>query len=180
MGAEKGVTIEFDKHSGRLLEGNTFYATGNTHGVLYIFDTDENKLQPMHVACVADLKLWYGRLNHAFQEGIEQMSREKVVSGLCLSENSKISMCEACTSEKHTRSEIPRKAKHSKVGILDKDHSDVCGPLEETSERGTLYFITFINKAARGTTVYPSKRSLTCLLLFKIFWHTQIVALAKS
>jgi hypothetical protein len=38
-----------------------------------------------------------------------------------------------------------------KLGIV---HSDVCGPLEQTSWSGARYFVTFIGDFIRKTSVY--------------------------
>jgi hypothetical protein len=48
-------------------------------------------------------------------------------------------------------------------------HSDICGPINPTSNGGNKYFITFTDDLTRKTWIYFMKEKSTALELFKKF-----------
>lgn len=97
------------------------------------------------------------------------MLRKNAIGGLRLRNDSNILICEDCSLGKYTQSEIPRKAKHSKVGIPDVAYSNVCEQLKEKSKIYALYFVAFVIIAARWTTVYPTKKKTEVFAHFQSF-----------
>lgn len=53
--------------------------------------------------------------------------------------------------------------------ILEKIHSDVCGPFNTKSLGGAQYFLTFIDDKSRRVFVYFLKRKYEVLEKFKMF-----------
>ena len=90
------------------------------------------------------MSIWHKWLAHANPKNIGNMVRKNVVDGLDLVEVEKEFVCEDCTLGKQTRLPFQTgRVRATKSGELI--HSDVCGPMPETTHRGFRYFLTVID-----------------------------------
>lgn len=65
--------------------------------------------------------------------------------------------CEICVKAKQSRETFRYSGKRAN-NVLDLIHSDICGPMRNTSISGARYFITFIDDHTRKMFIYPLKR----------------------
>jgi len=107
--------------------------------------------QPCLMAEIKDLSwLWHFRYGHLNFSGLKTLQQEDMVISL-----PKIhfpsQICEECVVRKQHCSQFPQgkswRAKH----ILELVHSDICGPINPSSNRGKRYLITFIDDFTRKT-----------------------------
>lgn len=165
--SKRSMQAVFNSSGVSITKNGKLCATGTLSGNLYILDT-YRAYDPL-VACIADINRWHERLGHVFHEGIKVMSTRNAVTGLQISDSAVTSTCSSCVAGKLTRSKIPKSASTSDHNVLDIVHSDVCGPMEINSKGGARYFVTFIDRASRWTTVYPISSKDEAFPRFKQF-----------
>jgi hypothetical protein len=61
--------------------------------------------------------------------------------------------CEPCLKGKQMQSNIPKQAATRTDTVLERIHSDVCGPLPTQSHSGFRYFATFTDDKSRKVSV---------------------------
>ena len=75
---------------------------------------------------------------HVDKRGITQMARRGIVHGLKLKSQTVNSICEGCVKGKAHRSPIPKERTAVKASaVLERVHSDACGPVETCSIGGS-------------------------------------------
>lgn len=70
--------------------------------------------------------------------------------------NKTIGQCTVCVKGKQTRNSFKSVGTRAK-NVLDLIHSDVCGPMSQTSLGGANYFVLFVDDFSRKTFLYPMK-----------------------
>lgn len=113
-----------------------------------------------------DLVLWHRRMGHLNFSDVSKLP--ECAEGVTpFPDKSKGSItCTTCLEGKQTRlpfNNTGTRASHS----LQLIHTDLCGPMEETSLGGMKYFITFIDDYTRRVHVYILKDKLSVLEVFK-------------
>ena len=106
--------------------------------------------------CSANLAQWHDRLGHANINQIKAAENHNSVERLIIS-NKIFNDCETCLKAKQTRATIPKDSHKKSNKILERIHSDICGPLSYVSERGNRYFITYIDEASDKCWIYLLK-----------------------
>ncbi|MCI40587.1 retrovirus-related pol polyprotein from transposon tnt 1-94, partial [Trifolium medium] len=72
--------------------------------------------------------------------------------------------CTDCLIGKQQRQAIPKQAKWKATAKLQLIHSDICGPINHSSNGGKRYFITFTDDFSRKIWVYVLKeKRLGCM-----------------
>lgn len=72
------------------------------------------------------------------------MSHKDVTDGLTVDKNSsEPPLCEGCIMGKHHRLPFPKEGRNRATRPGELIHSDVCGPMQKPSLKGSLYFVTF-------------------------------------
>ncbi len=133
-------------------------ATGFLEGPLYVIHT---KPAPRNneKALLSSLQLWHERMGHVHKRGIAQMADRGVAKGLKIGDHDFDLNCPHCAVSKAHRSPIPKERTSERAkGMLDRIHSDVCGPMDVPSLGGSRYFVTFIDEHSNWTTVYLMKQ----------------------
>lgn len=118
-------------------------------------------------ALVTDLRLWHARLAHVHVNGIQDMVKKNIVSGIDGNMKQDIALCESCIYGKSCRAPIPKQKGDRSKGILDLAHSDAFGPLNMKSIGGSKYFVTFIDNHSRFVVVYTMKENSEAFSCFK-------------
>ena len=85
----------------------------------------------------------------------------------CVNFSNKI--CETCVMGKQYRESFPTGNSWRARKPLELIHSDLCGPLEASSNGNNRYFITFIDDFSRKTWVYFLKQKSEACDTFKSF-----------
>ncbi|PNX62933.1 retrovirus-related Pol polyprotein from transposon TNT 1-94, partial [Trifolium pratense] len=70
---------------------------------------------------------------------------------------------------KHHRDSIPKTASWRASNKLELIHSDICGPINPSSNGGCRYFITFTDDFSRKIWTYPLKDKSSAFEVFKKF-----------
>lgn len=112
--------------------------------------------------------LWHQRYGHLNFKSLTQLAAKQMVIGLPLLQSPK-QLCERCLTSKQPRNSFksygPARAKQS----LQVVHSDVCGPMEESTLGGNKYFLSFVDEFTRKIWVYLLKEKKDVFSLFEKF-----------
>lgn len=65
--------------------------------------------------------------------------------------------CTHCLTGNQNRVSFQYKAPHRRPHVLDWVHYDFCGPMTNSTLRGAMYFVTFIDDYFRKVWVYTLK-----------------------
>jgi len=102
-----------------------------------------------------DYQLWHYRLGHTGSHILNKISEYVIgLEKLKKSDNVTTKICEACIYAKSHRQPFPKKATNRAEMILERIHSDLCGPMPVQSPKGSRYILTFIDDASRYSYVY--------------------------
>ena len=133
-------------------------ATGYLEGPLYVMKTRPAPPNSTK-ALLSSLQLWHERMGHVHKRGIAQMADRGVAKGLKIKDRNVDLNCHHCAVSKASRSPIPKERTSDRAkGMLDRIHSDVCGPLDVPSLGGSKYFVTFIDEHSNWVVVYLMKQ----------------------
>nr|KYP72522.1 Retrovirus-related Pol polyprotein from transposon TNT 1-94 [Cajanus cajan]KYP72574.1 Retrovirus-related Pol polyprotein from transposon TNT 1-94 [Cajanus cajan] len=78
-------------------------------------------------------------------------------------------VCEECVVSKQHRSQFPNGKSWRAKSVLELVHSDICDPINPSSNGGKKYFITFTDDFSRKTWVYFLQEKSEALSSFKSF-----------
>jgi hypothetical protein len=78
-------------------------------------------------------------------------------------------VCAGCASGKHHREKFNKKQAWRANYPLELIHTDLCGPMQNESVGGNIYFITFIDDYSRMCWVYFLRNKSDALNVFKKF-----------
>lgn len=88
--------------------------------------------------------MWHHRLGHLHYDMIKKMVHNGVVTGLHLTTQEVTELCAACQLGKMQRQSFP--VNHFRTCATfpgDMIHGDICGPINQPSKGGSLYFLLF-------------------------------------
>ena len=146
-------------------------------GVLEFFDTPNNlvlksplsknmKFKTMinltEVQClkiVVDHKnnwLWNLRFGHVKFQSLSQLITQDMVTGIQSLEMPD-NICEGCLVGKESKKPFVSTMPMRSFVILEVVHSNVCGPFEEHTIGGNIYFVLFIDEFSRKLRIYEIK-----------------------
>jgi transposase InsO family protein len=124
--------------------GNLYYFTPALTSELYFAASDINN---------DPYVLWHHRFGHPGQHILESISEHVVgISGAL--KNSNLKICQGCIYAKSHRQPFPKTSTNRATQLLERVHSDLCGPMPVPSLNGSRYILTFIDDASRYTRVY--------------------------
>lgn len=112
--------------------------------------------------------LWHRRLAHLNSQDMKKM--RNIVDGLSYEQNFDItkSQCTTCCEGKQARLPFSHVGERS-TELLQRVHTDICGPMETRSLNGARYFILFVDDFSRMTFIYFIKNKSETLSKFKEF-----------
>lgn len=112
--------------------------------------------------------LWHFRYGHLSFGGLSTLQRKNMVSGLPqIAAPSQV--CEECAVGKQQRNQFPKGKSWRAKNVLEMVHSDLCGPINPSSNGGKRYIITFIDDFSRKTWVYFLQAKYDAFEAFKSF-----------
>jgi hypothetical protein len=116
-----------------------------------VYRLDQAAEQVNVTAVTLQYEVWHRRLGHLNRKSINLLQRG-VASGINSGDNTK--QCIACIEGKQCQKPFKKgKAKRAK-DKLELIHSDLCGPMSETSWGGSLYLLTSTDDFTRKTFGY--------------------------
>jgi len=113
-------------------------------------------------------ELWHKRLGHTGHSNLKILQSKEMVTGLPKF-NVEEGKCESCILSKHSRDPFPKESETRAKHKLELIHSDVCGPMQNSSINGSRYILTFIDDATRMVWVYFLKAKSEVFQTFKKF-----------
>ena len=97
--------------------------------------------------------LWHFRYGHLNFGGLKTLQQKNMVTGLP-SITAPAEVCEECVVSKQHRNPFPHGKSWRASRPLELIHSDLCGPINPSSNGGKRYIITFIDDFSRKTWAY--------------------------
>jgi transposase InsO family protein len=108
------------------------------------------------------------RYGHLSLKGLKVLAKKEMVKGLPVLQDSN-EVCSDCVVSKHHRDSIPKTSTWRASEKLELVHSDICGPINPSSNGGCRYFITFTDDYSRKTWTYPLKDKSSAFDVFERF-----------
>ena len=112
-------------------------ATGHKEGNTFVLDAEKEKNSIANVAMSTNkpfLKLWHLRQGHLGYNNVIIMNEKEMVKCMTVESLEVDKNCEGCALGKQTRNPFSKNTKEPATEILDLAHSDVCGPIQITSD----------------------------------------------
>lgn len=112
--------------------------------------------------------LWHFRYGHLNFGGLKTLQQKNMVAGLPqITTPSEV--CEECVVSKQHRDSFPKGKSWRAKNVLELVHSDLCGPINPSSNGGKRYFMTFTDDYSRKTWVYFLQEKSEAFSTFKNF-----------
>ena len=150
---KRGFSLKIENNTAVLYNKNTPILTATSYGNLYYING--SVIYPQSNVAIDQqetTRLWHERLGHINAQNLQTMVNQHSVEGLPkLTET--LPFCEGCTINKLTRIPFPTSQTRSSQ-VLQLIHTDVCGPMRHQTQKGSRYFITFIDDYSRKAHVY--------------------------
>lgn len=113
-------------------------------------------------------ELWHKRLGHLSYKGMCAL-RDKLADGVHFSNVGNLKDCESCIKGKQAMLSFPKGKAKRAHRCLELIHSDVCGPMSESSWGGHRYLLTFTDDFSRKTFGYLMKNKNEVMFHFRNF-----------
>ncbi|CAJ2663992.1 unnamed protein product [Trifolium pratense] len=112
--------------------------------------------------------LWHCRYGHLSFKGLNTLVKRNMVKGLPQRQEIETN-CSDCMIGKQHRDSIPKQANWRATKKLELVHSDICGPINPTSNGGNRYFMTLTDDYSRKTWTYVMSEKSNAFNVFKTF-----------
>lgn len=143
----RGLTVVFKKSTCEVYDQNGLIGFARNVGGLYRLDCNYENCM---VSTSTEKETWHRRLGHINENSMNQMKKGSV-SGVNYA-NTETKDCIPCAEGKQCRNSFQKNVPKAEE-LLERIHSDVCGPMEKASIGGNRYFVTFIDEASRKVFV---------------------------
>jgi hypothetical protein len=167
---QKNVTLVFKNDACKAYhdEQGLIFSTQMTANRMFIITAPVIIPMCLQISKQENTQLWHNRYGHLSYSGLKLLTQKDMVKGLPeLSEMKE--KCSDCIFGKHQRNSIPKQARWRATEKLQLIHSDICGPINPSSNGGRRYFITFTDDYSRKTWVYLMKEKSEAFEIFKNF-----------
>lgn len=157
---EDGYDILFKaKKCSVMKEGTQIFSVRSKNGLYEINPVDHLKFASSENKVKSDcVHMWHKRMGHRDSQAVKQMADQKLVDGIHVKNcscDSKI--CDVCMGGKMTRKKYPKKSSSQTYGVLELIHTDLMGPIEESTPSGNRFVLTMIDDYSRYNTIYLLK-----------------------
>lgn len=115
----------------------------------------------------SSLKIWHERLGHVGINVIHETMKKNLVDGASLTDNDNNFFCEACQMGKSHRLPFMKNVPPRNVKVGEFIHSDVAGPMQETSLGGSRFYVNFKDHVSSFRCIYFMKHKSDVLEKFK-------------
>ena len=168
--SKKGKTTTFTEVGCEIRDFKSKLITsGYREGSLYYLDQGG----PIYQACSSSHQnssketIWHRRFGHLGAKGIQELAKNKMVSGLNFDWRQDSGFCESCVKGKNHRLPFQHSTGKRADHPLDLIHSDVCGKIGTWSLSRGEYFVTFVDDHTRHVWVYILKHKGEVLQRFQ-------------
>lgn len=106
----KGMVTAFKNKTCTISQNDKIVAEGKLRSGLYYLCTVTNDYASKNEeqAMLADLGLWHQRLAHVHSDGIIEMVKRNIVTGIKIGSSKTVSSCSGCLYGKNTRAPTPK------------------------------------------------------------------------
>lgn len=152
--------VEFSIRNGKMVarSHNRILFQAKKIGGLY---WTQFKIQKPSVNLAVNMKesneLWHRRLGHLSMNSVHKMISSGTVKGVCRKLSADLDFCDCCVKSKKTREPFT-KTRPSTRRLLERVHTDVCGPFSTPTYDGYLYYVTFTDDFSHLTITYLIKK----------------------
>lgn len=150
---DAGAVVQFCGDKAVVKKDGVAVIEANKRNGIYVVNTENHKSMvaeedARRVALWkgADIDMWHRRFGHVSEEVIKKTIP---ITGM-------LSDCEDCMKGKADRKPFNDDVIRE-TGVLQRVHSDVCGPMEEATHGGSKYFVSFVDGFSRMASVYLIK-----------------------
>ena len=151
---EKGIRVEFEEKVAKLKQNGKVLLKAPRNGNLYELKLEVNSKEA-NIGVVKENQLWHKRMGHASDSAMQELVRHEMVSGL--TKFSPVGTCEVCLKGKQCR--LPFDGARPKTHrILERIHSDVCGPFNPSTCEGYRYTLSIIDDFSHFTVISLLKK----------------------
>ena len=98
--------------------------------------------------------IWHCRFGHLGMQGLQELVKGKMVTGLDISSKSELTFCESCVQGKSHRLPFQQSSVKRTSNPLELIHIDVGGKVGTQSLGSGEYFVTFLDDHTRYVWVY--------------------------
>ena len=164
-----GAVVSFENDLCKITRNSKLLAVGVIRGKLYVLKIMEDQVNIASEELESDLFLWHCRLGHLGMDNVIKLANGNMVKGIGHVSSDSKPFCEGCVMGKQHRCPYPKGISYRAKEPFELIHSDVCGPMSESSIGGSRYYVTFIDDFTRYTCVYFLKNKSEVLDKFKDF-----------
>ncbi|MCH81218.1 retrovirus-related pol polyprotein from transposon tnt 1-94, partial [Trifolium medium] len=167
---QKNLTIVFSKDVCKIFheEKGLIVSTEMTVNRMYILLAPVMIPTCFQIVKKDDEYLWHCRYGHLSFKGLHALAKRDMVKGLPIMKDNQ-ELCSDCVVSKQHRDSIPKSTSWIASAKLELIHSDICGPINPSSNGGCRYFITFTDDFSRKTWSSPLKEKSSAFEIFKRF-----------
>ena len=119
---------------------------------------------------VPDQNVWHHRFGHANVNGLQQLQSKGGITGLgkwpALQPGK---ACETCLLTKMPKMPFPKGGATRAIKTLERVHTDVCGPMQETAIDGSRYYVSFIDDYSRHISIFPIASKDQAFEVFRVW-----------
>ena len=173
---DRGFLIQFKNDRCRIKSvcGVTV-AGGIKRGNRYVMEGRSERpevLGEANVVTVSDRNLWHRRLCHIGDTALEELARDKVVTGVKIKDSEPRAFCDSCAVGKQHRTSPKRLGAIRAERKLQLVYSDVMGPVSVASMTNKRFMISFTDDKTRISSVAFMAKKSEALEKFKDFQAT--------
>lgn len=120
------------------------------------FGNDSHRSGSYWVAASSrSMEQWHLALGHNNYQDVARLPQ--LVEGMAINRSQPHGHCDSCATEKAKRAPVKKTCSTRAETQLDIVHTDVLGPIQQTSHEGYRYAIGFIDSFSRYAVVYPMR-----------------------
>ena len=164
-----GAVVSFENDLCKITRNSKLLAVGVIRGKLYVLKIMEDQVNIANEELESDLFLWHCRLGHLGMDNVIKIANGNMVKGIGHLSSENKPFCEGRVMGKQHRCPYPKGTSYRATEPFELIHSDVCGPMSESSIGGSRYYVTFIDDFTKYTVVYFLKNKSQVLEKFKDF-----------
>lgn len=158
-----GLKVNFVKNKAMILKDGEEIASAYLRGNLYEL-TLTHKENGAFICHQNNFEIWHKRLGHIGTSGMKNVLQQNLIK-----ENIKpnvLGFCDICTEAKQCREPFDGTRSRS-TRLLERIHSDVCGPITPVAWDGSKYFVSFIDDYSHFAMIFCIKKKSEVFQKFK-------------
>lgn len=153
--ASAGVDVHFTGRAAILKHNGRTIATAFLRGSLYEIEINLEQ-RTTNLCQVEDVNLWHKRLGHLSESGMKAIVANQLAEGINFT-SEKLKFCDPCVQRKLCRNPFKGTRPRAKR-LLERIHTDVCGPIDPVAYGGSRYFVSFVDDYSHYAVVYALKK----------------------